>query len=148
MIGRASLQWTALIVGVVFALGLGISGMTLPSKVIGFLDVTGGKWDPALAFVMASAVTIYAIGYRLIVKRDAPRFAPVFRLPTASTIDKRLVIGSLCFGAGWGLAGYCPGPALTSLPTGAADVLIFVGAMYTGMFLYESADNMLTKKTD
>jgi hypothetical protein len=119
-------------VGVLFALGLGISGMTLPAKVIGFLDVTG-QWDPALAFVMGGAVVVYAIGYRLVTRREAPQFAASFSLPKRRDIDLRLLGGAALFGAGWGLGGYCPGPALVSTVTLTSDVMVFVGAMFVGM---------------
>ena len=130
----------ALLSGFVFAIGLGISGMTLPEKVIGFLDVSGGKWDPALAFVMGGAVIVYGIGFKLITRREAPVFANKFSLPTRKDIDTRLILGAVLFSAGWGLGGFCPGPALTSLATLAPQVLIFVAAMLVGMFLFSFID--------
>ena len=120
-------------VGVLFAVGLGVSGMTLPEKVIGFLDVSGGEWDPALAFVMGGAVVVYAIGYRLVTRREAPQFAASFSLPRRRDIDLRLLGGAALFGAGWGLGGYCPGPALVSTVTLTSDVMVFVGSMFVGM---------------
>jgi len=120
--------------GVVFALGLGISGMTRPVKVIGFLDFTG-HWDPSLAFVMIGAITIYFIAYRLIRTRSGPVLTEKFSVPPRTDVDRNLVVGAAVFGAGWGLGGFCPGPALTSLAAGAAPVVIFVAAMAAGMYL-------------
>jgi len=120
--------------GIVFALGLGISGMTRPVKVIGFLDFTG-PWDPSLAFVMMGAITIYFVAYRLIRTRPAPVLMEQFSIPQRTDIDRNLVVGAAVFGAGWGLSGFCPGPALTSLAAGAAPVVIFVAAMAAGMYL-------------
>lgn len=137
---------SALGVGILFALGLGVSGMTQPGKVIGFLDFFGGSWDPSLAFVMGGGVLVYMMGYPLAVRRDVPVFASKFLLPTRRDIDRRLILGSLLFGAGWGLGGYCPGPAMTSLPTFSTDVLVFAGSMFGGMLLYAWFDHMLSKK--
>lgn len=134
-------------VGFLFAIGLGISGMTLPEKVIGFLDFTGGEWDPALGFVMGGAVIVYAIGYRLVTKRERPRFANRFSLPTRREITPRLIVGAVLFGLGWGLGGFCPGPALTSIPSGAPQVLVFVGAMLGGMYLYGIFDAAMKRRT-
>ena len=119
--------------------------MTLPEKVIGFLDVSGGKWDPALAFVMGGAVVVYAIGFRLITKRDAPLFADKFSLPTRKDIDARLIVGAMLFGAGWGLGGFCPGPALTALPSLVPQVFIFVASMLASMFVFSFIDNRRQK---
>ena len=105
----------AFVAGLIFALGLGISGMTLPQKVIGFLDVTGA-WDYSLAFVMGGAVVVYGIAYQLVRRMEKPRYAAKFHLPTSRKIDWRLLLGAMLFGAGWGLGGFCPGPALVSLP--------------------------------
>jgi uncharacterized membrane protein YedE/YeeE len=118
--------------GVVFALGLGIGGMTQPAKVIGFLDFAG-NWDPSLAFVMLGAVGIHSIFYRL---RDHRWFSPsaaVLSLPSRREIDSRLVGGAALFGLGWGLGGLCPGPALTSLVSGNVSVFIFSAAMIAGI---------------
>ncbi len=134
-------------VGVLFAIGLGISGMTLPLKVIGFLDFTG-EWDPALAFVMGGAVIVYAIGYRLVTKRERPRFDVKFSLPTRREITPRLIAGATLFGLGWGLGGFCPGPALTSVPSGAPQVLVFVAAMLGGMYLYGLVNSMLERRSE
>jgi uncharacterized membrane protein YedE/YeeE len=128
-------NFAALVAGYLFAWGLGISGMTKPSKVLGFLDVFGA-WDPALAFVMIGAVMVAAVLYRLSLKLKKPVCAARFNIPTNRRIDTRLVTGAAVFGVGWGLAGYCPGPALVTLTTGNPGVVIFVGAMITGMLVH------------
>jgi uncharacterized protein len=122
--------------GIVFALGLGISGMTQPAKVIGFLDFAG-KWDPSLAFVMLGAVGVHALFYRAIRTRPSPLFLPAFSLPTRTDIDSRLIAGSVIFGLGWGVAGLCPGPALTALASGNFSILIFVIAMISGILAFD-----------
>jgi len=126
----------ALLVGLVFGLGLIVSGMTDPSKVIGFLDLAG-PWDPSLAFVMAGAILVGALAFGVAGKRERSLLGAPMRLPTATRIERRLVLGSLAFGAGWGLAGYCPGPALASLAAGGAKPWIFTLAMLAGMGLFE-----------
>jgi uncharacterized protein len=120
--------------GVVFALGLGISGMTRPVKVIGFLDFAG-HWDPSLAFVMIGAIAVYFVAYRWIRTRSAPLLTDRFSVPQRTDVDRNLVVGAAVFGAGWGLSGFCPGPALTSLASGAVPVMVFVAAMAAGMYL-------------
>ncbi|MCA9584014.1 MAG: YeeE/YedE family protein [Myxococcales bacterium] len=121
--------------GALFGVGLGISGMTLPSKVAGFLDFFGA-WEPSLAFVMAGAVIVHAIAYRVIVRsRSEPIWGEGFRLPARADIDVSLVAGAAIFGVGWGLGGYCPGPALVSLATLGAPALVFVLAMTAGMLV-------------
>lgn len=130
------LIFMALVVGLVFGIGLIVSGMTDPSKVIGFLDLAGA-WDPSLAFVMGGAILVGAIAFRVAGRRETSLLGEVMRLPKASQIDRRLVLGGLAFGAGWGLAGYCPGPALASLAVGGIKPLVFVGAMVAGMALFE-----------
>jgi len=129
----------AFVAGLLFAIGLCLSGMTNPAKVIGFLDVFG-RWDPSLAFVMIGAVTTHALLYRLATRREAPFFASRFALPTKTSIDVPLVLGSALFGAGWGLAGYCTGPAVASLVSGSSPTLIFAGAMTIGLALYGMLD--------
>ena len=126
----------ALISGLVFGLGLILSGMTNPAKVIGFLDVAG-NWDPSLALVMGGAIVAAFVPFRLAKRRTKALLGGPMRLPTATDIDRRLVLGSLAFGAGWGLAGYCPGPALTSLLSGGIKPLIFVVSMLAGMAVFE-----------
>lgn len=130
---------TAYWVGLLFAIGLGLSGMTQPQKVIGFLDVFG-EWDSTLLFVMGGAVGFHFFIYRWSLKRESPLFSAKWHVPTKQEITSSLVIGSLLFGMGWGLAGYCPGPALVSLATFKAKPLIFVGSMIGGMYLYRLFD--------
>ncbi|MGH7837169.1 MAG: DUF6691 family protein [Candidatus Binataceae bacterium] len=130
---KASL--TAFVSGLVFALGLGISGMTRPVKVIGFLDFFGA-WDATLAFVMLGAIAVYFVAYRRCRPMPSPLLAPDFAIPQRKDLDARLLLGSALFGAGWGLGGFCPGPALTSLASGALPVVIFVAAMGAGMYLH------------
>jgi uncharacterized membrane protein YedE/YeeE len=126
----------ALLAGLVFGIGLILSGMTDPAKVIGFLDLAG-LWNPALAFVMAGAVLVGACGFAVAKRRSKSLLGEPFLIPAATVIDRRLVLGSLTFGAGWGLAGFCPGPALASLATGASEPLLFTAAMLAGMALFE-----------
>jgi len=121
--------------GIVFALGLGISGMTQPSKVIGFLDVAGA-WDLSLAFVMLGAIGVYFIAFRMTRKMRAPVLAARFSIPTRNDLDANLLLGAAIFGAGWGLGGFCPGPAITSLASGAMPVAAFVAAMAGGIYLH------------
>jgi uncharacterized membrane protein YedE/YeeE len=127
---------SALFVGLMFGLGLIVSGMTDPSKVIGFLDVAGA-WDPSLAFVMGGAICVGLIAFRFARTRSHAMLGGAIELPTARDIDRRLVLGGLTFGVGWGLAGYCPGPALASLATGGSKPLIFTLAMLAGMAIFE-----------
>ncbi len=121
-----------LITGFLFGLGLCLAGMTRPAVILGFLDVAG-NWNPALVFVMAGGVTVTFFGYRLAFRRGKPLWAESFSLPTARAIDRPLLLGAVIFGIGWGLAGYCPGPAVTSLAGGRAGVGVFVIAMIGGM---------------
>lgn len=117
-----------------FGLGLGISGMTLPTKVIGFLDITG-DWDISLMFVMVGAILTHAVSYRFITKRASPLFAAKFSVPTRRDLDRNLIIGAAIFGIGWALGGFCPGPALVTITTGKPEVIVFVGCMIAGMFI-------------
>lgn len=116
------------LVGLVFGLGIAVSGMINPAKVLNFFDVAG-SWDPSLAFVMGGAVLVAFVGYRLVLGRPRPLLDPRFHLPKASAIDARLVGGAAIFGVGWGIAGFCPGGALPALGTGRAEVVLFVAAM-------------------
>lgn len=118
--------------GLIFALGLGVSGMTDANKVLGFLDLAGG-WDPSLAFVMVGAIAVHVMLRPLILGRGAPIFGESFSLPTRTDIDARLIGGAALFGLGWGLGGYCPGPAIVSGVTLDAEVMVFLGAMVLGM---------------
>jgi uncharacterized membrane protein YedE/YeeE len=128
--------FTALLAGLVFGLGLLVSGMANPAKVLGFLDLTG-QWDPSLAFVMGGAVAVGSIAFLLAGRRTVSLIGLEMKLPTASHIDRRLVVGSTIFGIGWGIAGFCPGPALVALGMGEAKALAFVVAMLLGMVLFE-----------
>jgi uncharacterized membrane protein YedE/YeeE len=120
------------IAALIFGIGLVVSGMANPAKVLNFLDIAG-SWDPSLAFVMGGALAVTMIGYRLVLARPKPILAPAFLLPARRAIDARLLLGAAIFGVGWGLAGFCPGPALTSLGLGAPGTLAFVPAMLVGM---------------
>lgn len=124
----------AWLTGLVFGLGIAISGMMNPAKVLNFFDIAG-TWDPSLAFVMGGAVTVTFIGYRLVWRRPAPLFERAFQLPTARQIDLRLVGGSAPFGIGWGIAGFCPGAAIPALGTGRWEVALFVAAVIVGLGL-------------
>ncbi|MBD8654884.1 YeeE/YedE family protein [Oxalobacteraceae sp. CFBP 13730] len=126
----------ALITGLVFGIGLIVAGMTNPAKVLGFLDLAG-RWDPSLVLVMAGAILLALPAFRVAAGRRQSLLGEPMHLPTATRIDRRLVLGSLAFGAGWGLAGFCPGPALASLATGAVQPLIFCAAMLAGMGVFE-----------
>lgn len=128
--------FTALISGLLFGAGLAVSGMMNPGKVVGFLDLAGA-WDPSLAFVMGGALVVTAIGYRLVGSRGRPLFDARFHLPTAKSIDPRLIGGAALFGIGWGISGLCPGPAIAAATTGISDILIFGAAMLAGVGLYE-----------
>lgn len=123
----------ALITGLVFGAGLVVSGMTQPTKVLGFLDVTG-RFDASLMLVMVGAIGVHFLGHRWAKRRSTPVFDDRFQLSTRRDIDAKLIIGALLFGAGWGLGGYCPGPAIVSLPGGGISALTFVSAMVVGMF--------------
>jgi uncharacterized membrane protein YedE/YeeE len=122
----------ALAAGLIFGAGLIISGMADPAKVQNFLDIAG-SWDPSLAFVMIGAIAVTFTGYRFVLRRPKPLASPRFHLPTKSEIDARLVAGAAIFGIGWGLAGFCPGPALVSLGIGSDGARIFVLFMLLGM---------------
>ncbi len=128
--------FAALASGILFGLGLGVSRMIDPSKVQGFLDVAGA-WDATLLVVMVSALVVYAVGYRLVMRRPKPILGDVFHVPTRRDVDARLVLGAAIFGIGWGLAGFCPGPALTALVLGRTEVLLFVVAMLVGAALHD-----------
>lgn len=126
----------SLISGIIFGLGLIISGMANPAKVLSFLDLTG-NWDPSLAFVMAGALFIGVFAFLYAARRQTTLLGKELKLPSSTKIDRRLVLGSLLFGAGWGWAGFCPGPALVGLGMGLPEALVFVVAMLAGMGLFE-----------
>ncbi len=133
---------SAFIAGLLFGIGLLFSGMTNPAKVQGFLDLAG-SWDPSLAFVMVGAILVGFFAFRVARRRAVSFLGSAMQLPRARHIDKRLVLGSVVFGVGWGLAGFCPGPALVSLGAGQAKAALFVVAMIGGMLLYEMAERLI-----
>ncbi len=128
---------TCLIAGALFGLGLAVAQMTNPLKVQNFLDVAG-DWDPSLAFVMGSAVLITLVMFRVVLKRARPLLGDRFHLPTLLKVDRQLITGAALFGMGWGMTGYCPGPALATLLSGNGEVLLFVPAMLLGGFLHRT----------
>jgi hypothetical protein len=130
------------VVGLLFGVGLMASGMTDPGKVIGFLDLFGA-WDPSLALVMGGAVVVGFFAFALAKKRTTTFLGGALRFPTSTQMDKPLVIGSLLFGAGWGLGGFCPGPALVSMADGQSKAMLFVAAMLVGMLGFELMDRLV-----
>lgn len=126
-------------VGLVFGLGLIVSGMTDPGKVLGFLDLAG-LWDPSLALVMGGAIAVGIFAFAVARKRTTSFLGGAMHLPASRDVDRRLVIGSLVFGAGWGIAGFCPGPAIVSASGGQPKAIVFVLAMLAGMWLFEAAE--------
>lgn len=123
----------SLISGLIFGLGLIIGGMANPQKILNFLDIFG-QWDPSLIFMMGAAVITTFLGFRYVLKNERPILAGKFELPTRKNIDKSLIIGAALFGIGWGLGGFCPGPALTSISLGATGTYVFVLSMIAGMW--------------
>ena len=130
---------SSFVAGLVFGIGLVVSGLVNPAKVLGFLDLAGA-WDPSLAVVMAGAVAVGALAFAVAGKRASTLLGAPMALPAARGIDRRLVLGSLAFGVGWGLAGFCPGPALVALGAGKVKALVFVAAMLIGMLVFELAE--------
>mgnify|MGYP006060169851 FL=1 len=130
---------TEFFVGLLFGLGLLLSGMTDPAKVLGFLDLFG-IWDPSLAFVMGGAIAVGFFAFALARKRTTNFMGGALHLPKSTQIDKRLLIGGLTFGAGWGLAGFCPGPGIVSMGSGELKAAVFVAAMLLGMAIFEVAE--------
>ena len=128
--------FAAFVSGLIFAVGLVLGGMTQPAKVIGFLDFTGGAWDPSLALVMAGALAVYGLGFRLVTRRSSPILEASFQIPERSDLPARLFVGAVFFGVGWAISGFCPGPALVSLGSGMSQALVFVPAMMAGMLLF------------
>lgn len=133
--------------GLLFALGLGISGMTLPQKVLAFLDVAG-DWDPSLGLVMITSAGVYLLLHRWVLHRAQPLFDPRFHLPGRSDIDRPLVTGAALFGIGWGLAGLCPAPALTVLVSAEPKALIFFVSMVVGMYVHGTLQGLETVRTE
>ena len=133
------LNLSSLLAGLVFGLGLIVSGMANPAKVLGFLDLAG-RWDPSLAFVMAGAIAVGAIAFAVARTRTASLLDAPMKLPTDQRIDRRLLVGGLMFGVGWGIAGFCPGPALVALGMGHGKAVVFVGAMLAGMGIFQFAE--------
>lgn len=135
----------AFIAGLIFAVGLAVSGMTQPHKVIGFLDLFG-DWDPSLIFVMIGAILVHAVGFQMIKRRASPVLDSAFHLPGEKKIMRPLVTGAMLFGIGWGLGGFCPGPALVSLVTLNVRPLVFVVAMVVGMICFRYLDKEAGKR--
>ena len=136
---------SAFAIGLLFGLGLILSGLTDPGKVLAFLDLAG-SWDPSLLFVMGGATLVAALGFRLARGRGAALLGTPMRLPPGGALDRRLVLGSVVFGVGWGLAGFCPGPALASLGTGLVEPLLFVAAMVAGMGLFALFERLAARR--
>jgi uncharacterized membrane protein YedE/YeeE len=137
----------ALVAGLVFGVGLIVSGMADPAKVLGFLDLAGA-WDPSLALVMAGAIAVGALAFGLAGKRGTTLLGEPLRLPSTRSIDARLVGGSLLFGIGWGIAGFCPGPALVALGMGQTKAVLFVAAMLAGMALFEGIETLWRRRRE
>ncbi|WP_354443699.1 YeeE/YedE family protein [Marinobacter sp. MBR-99] len=131
----------SLFAGLIFGLGLIVSGMANPEKVLGFLDIAGA-WDPSLAFVMGGAVIVGLVAFTIARKRTLSFLGFNIKLPTNTQIDKRLIVGSMMFGVGWGIAGFCPGPALVAFGAGEIKGVVFVASMVAGMMLFEIAERM------
>jgi len=132
------------LVGLLFGVGLILSGMTDPGKVIGFLDLFGA-WDPSLALVMGGAILVGVFAFGMARKRTSTFLGGALQMPTARHIDRRLVVGSVAFGVGWGLAGFCPGPAIVSLGAGHPEAAVFVIAMLVGMLVFEFGERWLQR---
>lgn len=133
------------LIGLIFGFGLILAGMTDPGKVIGFLDLFG-RWDPSLALVMGGAIAVGLVAFRLAQQRTTNFLGGAMRMPTSNDINGRLVVGSLIFGAGWGLAGFCPGPALVSLGAGQDKAVVFVLAMMAGMAAFEGLERRKARR--
>ena len=129
---------SVLVTGLIFGLGLAVSGMTHASKVLGFLDVTG-NWDPSLLLVLGGAVAVTVVAFRFILHRPAPVLEDKFKLPTARRVDARLVVGAAVFGIGWGISGYCPGPGIALLAAPGWETWVFIPAMLLGAFLHRAS---------
>lgn len=140
--------FSAFAIGVLFALGLALSGMTQPAKIIGFFDFAEGLkgWDPSLALVMGGSMLIYAPVFRLVREHQKPLWDIYYRLPTKTRIDWRLIVGGALFGIGWGLGGFCPGPALASLGAFSPQASVFVASMLVGMLLFQRAQSFRAQR--
>ncbi len=135
------------LLGLVFGIGISLSGMANPAKVLNFFDIAG-SWDPSLVFVMGGAVIVTFIGYRFVLKRPAPLLATGFQMPTRRDLDLGLIGGSAVFGIGWGIAGFCPGGALPALGTGQKEVFIFVVALLAGILVAKVLQANLSRRAD
>lgn len=133
---------SAFMSGLIFGIGLILSGMTDPAKVIGFLDVTG-SWNPSLAFVMIGAIAVAYFAFHIATRQSKTILGEQIVLPAKKEIDARLIVGSITFGIGWGLAGYCPGPAIASIATNASEPILFSAAMLAGMAIYEVLQKLM-----
>jgi uncharacterized membrane protein YedE/YeeE len=125
------------VVGVLFGIGLVLSGMTRADKVISFLDVASGAWDPSLALVMVGAIAVHAVLFRVILRRASPLLDVKFHVPTRVDIDKNLIVGAALFGIGWGIGGVCPGPGLVAAASLTSSMLLFVGGLLVGMVMFQ-----------
>lgn len=132
----------ALVAALLFGIGLAVSGMTQPANVQAFLDFAG-DWNPALAFVMVGAIAVHTLLFRIIRKRPSPIFSTKFGIPTRRDLDFRLIGGSALFGIGWGLAGFCPGPTITSIPAGSSTTVVFIATMFVGMLSFRMIQKSL-----
>jgi uncharacterized membrane protein YedE/YeeE len=137
---------SAVLAGALFGVGLVVSGMTKPAKVVGFLDVSG-EWDASLAFVMIGAIAVHLVAHRLVTNRPSPLFDTRFHLPTRKDIDARLVAGAALFGLGWALGGFCPGPGLVTAASGALPAIVFVVGMTAGIKIEHAASRLLAPTT-
>ena len=137
---------TSYLIGLVFGVGIAISGMANPAKVLNFFDIAG-TWDPSLAFVMGGGLIVTFIGYRFVLKRPAPLLSVSFQLPTRRDLDMPLIAGSAVFGVGWGIAGFCPGGALPALGTGRMEVFAFVAALLVSIFAAKVLQAALAKRS-
>lgn len=147
MFGLADMKqsFIALIIGLIFGLGLVVSQMVNPAKILAFLDLTG-EWDPSLAIVMGSALATAAVGYRFVFSRKSPLLSVRFQLPEKTDLDGKLIMGSTLFGIGWGLAGFCPGPAMAALYTGSTEIFTFFTAMMIGIFGFKAINLFVSHK--
>lgn len=139
------LQLVALLSGIAFGIGLILSGMVNPAKVLAFLDITG-QWDPSLAFVMAGAVLVGYFAFKSAKRRNQTLLSAPIHLPTSRKVDSRLILGSLVFGIGWGLAGICPGPGLVLAASGHSGAVVFVAAMLLGMLIFDRLEKRRTNR--